>query len=126
MKRMRIDMKKEDVEKLIEACRIMQMWPVAIALTSLLVERDALKAENLELKNSRDSAARMLHKAGEQFKSYAIQHRTKRTVEGDQKAGTNDQWAQRCFDAYDAATKEEPQVPPQPSALLRKPGGRLS
>ena len=50
-----------------------------------------------------DSAARVLHKAGEQFAFYADQHAAKATSDGDQKAATNQQWAQRCFNAHDAA-----------------------
>ena len=50
-----------------------------------------------------EAAARALHKAGEQFAAYANQHAAKGTTEGDQKAAINQQWAQRCFDAHDAA-----------------------
>ena len=52
------------------------------------------------------AAARCLHKAGEQFSAYANQHAAKGTAEGDQKAAINQQWAQRCFDAHEAALGE--------------------
>ncbi len=54
-------------------------------------------------KHALDAAARALHKAGEQFVSYADQHAAKGTADGDHKAATNQQWAERCFDAHDAA-----------------------
>jgi|GEM_PF-4198080 len=56
-----------------------------------------------ELEAALQDAARVLHKAGEQFTSYANQHAAKGTADGDQKAATNQQWAQRCFNAHDAA-----------------------
>lgn len=56
-----------------------------------------------ELEEKLEAAARILHKAGEQFTAYANQHAAKGTADGDQKAATNQQWAQRCFNAHDAA-----------------------
>jgi hypothetical protein len=79
----------------------------ATALRSLAAERDALKAENARLRETADAAARALHKAGEQFAFYANQHAVKGTADGDQKAATNQQWAQRCFSAHDAALGEK-------------------
>ena len=73
------------------------------ALRSLAAERDALQARVAELERALDAAARVLHKAGEQFSAYANQHAAKGTADGDQKAATNQQWAQRCFNAHDAA-----------------------
>jgi hypothetical protein len=61
-------------------------------------------ADEIEkLRAALDAAARALHKAGEKFAFYANQHAAKGTADGDQKAATNQQWAQRCFDAHDAA-----------------------
>ena len=56
-----------------------------------------------ELEAALATTARVLHKAGEQFTAYANQHAAKGTADGDQKAATNQQWAQRCFNAHDAA-----------------------
>ena len=65
-------------------------------------------ADEIEkLRAALDAAARALHKAGEQFAFYANQHAAKGTADGDQKAATNQQWAQRCFDAHDAALGEK-------------------
>jgi hypothetical protein len=65
-------------------------------------------ADEIEkLRAALDAAARALHKAGEKFAFYANQHAAKGTADGDQKAATNQQWAQRCFDAHDAALGEK-------------------
>jgi hypothetical protein len=71
-----------------------------------IVEITNLKAENARLREVLNAAARALHKAGEQFSFYANQHAAKRTADGDKKAATNQQWAQRCFAAHDAALGE--------------------
>ena len=60
----------------------------------------ALQARVAELEEALEAAARVLHKAGEQFTSYANQHSAKGTADGDQEAATNKQWAPRCFSAY--------------------------
>ena len=70
-------------------------------------EATALQARVAELDGALATAARVLHKAGEQFAFYANQHATKGTAEGDQKAAANQQWAQRCFSAHDAALEGE-------------------
>jgi chromosome segregation ATPase len=70
------------------------------------VERRAVESERDRLRDARDAAARALHKAGEQFAYYANEHAKKGTPDGDVKAATNQQWAQRCFNAHDAALKE--------------------
>jgi hypothetical protein len=62
----------------------------AAAVRSLAAERDALRAEVEKLRAALDAAARVLHKAGEQFAFSA-----------------NQQWAQRCFDAHDATLGEK-------------------
>ena len=72
-------------------------------LTEAANEIEALRANNTRLRESLDGAARVLHKAEEQFTSYAIQHSAKGTAEGDEKAATNKKWALRCFSAYVAA-----------------------
>jgi hypothetical protein len=66
----------------------------------------AMKAERDRLRGAQDAAARVLHKAGEQFAFYANEHAKKGTPDGDVKAATNQQWAQRCFNAHDVALKE--------------------
>ena len=66
-----------------------------------LIETQAARIAELEA--ALQDAARVLHKAGEQFTAYANQHAAKGTAGGDQKAATNQQWAQRCFNAHDAA-----------------------
>jgi hypothetical protein len=71
-----------------------------------IVEITNLKAENARLREVLNAAARALHKAGEQFAFYANQHAAKGTADGDKKAATNQQWAQRCFAAHDAALGE--------------------
>ena len=63
----------------------------------------AKDARIAELEAVLATTARVLHKAGEQFTAYANQHAAKGTADGDQKAATNQQWAQRCFNAHDAA-----------------------
>ena len=60
----------------------------------------ALQARVVELEGALDAASRVLHKAGEQFASYANQHAAKGTADGAEKAATNKQWAERCFSAY--------------------------
>jgi hypothetical protein len=60
-------------------------------------------AEIERLRAALDAATRMLHKAGEQFAFYATERAKKGTADGDTKAATNQQWAQRCFNAHDAA-----------------------
>jgi hypothetical protein len=74
--------------------------------TQFCAEAAALQAQNARLREATDAAARALHKAGEQFAFYANQHAAKGTADGDQKAATNQQWAQRCFAAHDAALGE--------------------
>ena len=76
------------------ACR------AAATIRSLVAERDALQARVAELEEALDAASRVLHKAGEQFASYANQHAAKGTADGAEKAATNKQWAERCFSAY--------------------------
>ena len=76
------------------------MRNAAAALRSLATERDALQARVAELEEALDAAARVLHKAGKQFSEYEKQHAAKGTADGDQKAATNKQWAERCFSAY--------------------------
>ena len=73
---------------------------VAVAVDKRLETQAARIAE---LEAALQDAARVLHKAGEQFTAYANQHAAKGTAGGDQKAATNQQWAQRCFNAHDAA-----------------------
>ena len=63
----------------------------------------ALQARIAELEAALQDAARVLHKAGEQFSEYAKKHAAYRTAVGDLKAAANQQWAQRCFNAHDAA-----------------------
>jgi prophage DNA circulation protein len=65
----------------------------------------ALQKRVAELEGALDAAARVLHKAGEQFTAYANQHAAKGTAVSDLKAAANQQWAQRCFNAHDAALK---------------------
>jgi hypothetical protein len=65
---------------------------------SNLRERDAMRA-------AADNAARVLHKAGEQFAFYAGEHAKKNTPDADAKASTNRAWAERCFAAH-AATAD--------------------
>jgi len=77
------------------------------ALRSLAAEREALQARVAELEGALDAASRVLHKAGEQFASYANQHAAKGTAVSDLKAAANQQWAQRCFNAHDAALEGE-------------------
>jgi hypothetical protein len=60
-------------------------------LTEAANEIEALRADNKRLRESLGAAARVLHKAGEQF---------------DQTAATNEKWAKRCFAAHDAAQGE--------------------
>ena len=57
----------------------------------------------VELEAALQDAARVLHKAGEQFSEYAKKHAAYRTAVGDLKAAANQQWAQRCFNAHNAA-----------------------
>ena len=76
-------------------------------LAKLYRKRHDRNAENAQLREATDAAARALHKAGEQFAFYANQHAVKGTADGDKKAATNQQWAQRCFNAHDAALGEE-------------------
>ena len=64
---------------------------------------DALQKRVAELEGALAAAARLLHKAGEQFTFYAKQHTAKGTADGDLKADANKQWAERCFSAYWAA-----------------------
>ena len=64
---------------------------------------EAQAARIAELEAALQDAARVLHKAGEQFSEYAKKHAAYRTAVGDLKAAANQQWAQRCFNAHDAA-----------------------
>jgi hypothetical protein len=66
-------------------------------MTTTTEEAVALQAEIARLRESLDAAARVLHKAGERFAQYATTSARRGTPEGDKK------WAQRCFDAHDAA-----------------------
>ena len=61
-----------------------------------------LQARVTKLEEMLDSAARVLHKAGEQFTIYANAHSAKGTVDGNAKAETNRKWAERCYNAHDA------------------------
>ena len=66
-----------------------------------------LQARVTKLEEMLDSAARVLHKAGEQFTTYANAHSAKGTVDGNAKAETNRKWAERCYNAHDAALFSE-------------------
>jgi hypothetical protein len=70
-------------------------------------EIEKLRAERDMWRETATDAARVLHKAGEQFVVYANAHTKKGTSDGDQKAVVNQQWAQRCFNAHDAALGEK-------------------
>ena len=72
---------------------------VAVAVDKRLETQAARIAE---LEAALQDAARVLHKAGEQFSEYAKKHAAYRTAVGDLKAAANQQWAQRCFNAHDA------------------------
>jgi len=78
----------------------------AAMLRALLARAEKAEAERDRLAEAQDAAARVLHKAGEQFAFYANEHAKKGTPDGDVKAATNQQWAQRCFNAHDVALKE--------------------
>ena len=92
----------------------------AATIRSLAAERDALEAavtqcrtlsamlkpqadRIAELEAALQDAARVLHKAGEQFTEYANQHAAYKTAVSDLKAAANKEWAERCFNAHDAA-----------------------
>ena len=66
----------------------------------LQTSRARHRADNKRLRESLGAAARVLHKAGERFASYAATPVRRGTPEGDK------QWAQRCFAAHDAAQGE--------------------
>jgi hypothetical protein len=93
----------EEAERLAELLAAYDLPSTGFAVRSLAAERDARQARVAELEGALDAASRVLHKAGEQFTSYADQHAAKGTADGDLKAATNQQWAQRCFNAHDAA-----------------------
>jgi hypothetical protein len=78
----------------------MELWGL---LTEAANEIEALRADKKRLREALDGAARVLHKAEEQFTTYANQHSVEGTAEGDEKAATNKKWALRCFSAYVAA-----------------------
>ena len=93
----------EEAKRLAEYLRRRQEMAPRNAIVLLAAERDALQKRVVEIKEALEAAALTLHKAGEKFTSYASQHTAKGTADGDQKAATNQQWAQRCFSAHDAA-----------------------
>ena len=94
-------MPKHDIGELITALN-----DAVNKLNNLRIKYDDLEKENARLREVLNAAARALHKAGEQFAFYANQHAAKGTADGDKKAATNQQWAQRCFAAHDAALGE--------------------
>jgi hypothetical protein len=93
----------EEAERLAKYPHRRQEMTARDAIRFLAAERDALQKRVVKIKEALEAAALTLHEAGEKFASYANQHAAKGTAGGDQKAATNQQWAQRCFSAHDAA-----------------------
>jgi hypothetical protein len=84
-----------------ERLRSPEVFIATGGMVSYVAEEAATEIE--KLRAALDAAVRALHKAGEQFAFYANEHAAKDTADEDKKAATNQQWAQRCFAAHDAA-----------------------
>ena len=93
-----MDVAREAIEEIVKLEA--QHDEQAATIARLWAKREALQARVAKLERALDAAARVLHKAGEQFSEYAKLHAAKGTAVSDLKAAANKQWAELCFSAY--------------------------